>query len=119
MRFSKVVYFVVIVILIFSSCKKEYSCEKCIPAESRKGNVVFYTVGGCVNGKPITLIVDGDLYLTVDVFSSRPECSTPGITAVALTVGIHSWEALCGSFRTIAGGVINVMPDTCQVEEIK
>lgn len=118
MRFNKVVYFVVIVVPIFSTCKKEYSCEKCITADTRKGNVIFYTVGGCVNGKPITLIVDGDLYLTVDV-SSRPDCSTPGITAVALTAGIHSWEALCGSVITIAGGVIDVMPDTCQVEEIK
>ncbi len=97
MRFSKVVYFVVIVVFIFSSCKKEYSCEKCITAASRKGNVVFYTVGGCVNGKPITLFVDGELYMTFDVAVSRPECSTPGITAVALTAGIHSWRAICDS----------------------
>lgn len=118
MRFSKVVYFVIIVAVVFSSCKKEYSCEKCMGTSTADGNVSFYTVGNCVNGKPVTLIVDNSLHLTVDVFSFIPECSTPGITTVALKPGIHSWEALCGS-RTIAGGIINVMPDTCQVEEIK
>ena len=119
MRFSNVVYFIIIIVPVFFSCKKEYSCEKCITVETPEGNVFFYTTGSCVNGKPITLIVDGNLYLTVDVTSTRPECSTPGIVPAELTAGRHSWEALCGSGRTIAGGVIDVMPGSCQVEEIK
>lgn len=117
-RFSNVGYFVIIAAALFSSCEKEYSCEKCIETPTPGGNVSFYTVANCVNDKPVNLIVDNSLHLTVDVFSFVPDCSTPGITTVTLSPGTHTWEALCGG-RTIAGGIIDVMPDTCQAEEIK
>ncbi|MGH2565189.1 MAG: hypothetical protein ACRDE5_11785, partial [Ginsengibacter sp.] len=105
------------IIPVFSSCKKEYSCEDCPEVKPAKQNVLFYTPGPCVNLKPITLIVDGTLYLTLDYYS-MPDCSTAGVPSLALIPGIHSWQALCAS-RTIAGGIIDVTSASCQVELIK
>lgn len=110
-------YLYTIMTALLFSCAKEYSCEKCMN-EPNEGNVIFYTPGTCVNGKPLALIIDGNLHSTVSSVSFVPDCSTPGITAVALSPGIHHWEAFCND-RTIAGGMIDILPGTCQVEEIK
>ena len=111
-------YFV-IGIIIFPSCKKEYSCEKCTGSQTVEGKVVFFAVSTCVNGKPIHLTVDGRLHLLVDAFAVIPDCSAMATSSIPLTPGIHSWEASCDLVGTIAWGVIDVLPGTCQVEEIK
>lgn len=105
---------------IFASCEKEYSCEGCnaTPGDEDEGKVIFYTLKSCVNNRPIQLTVDGNRFYLVEAFFSPPECATPGVTAVMLSEGTHTWQAYCELTGIIGSGTVEVLNGSCTLQRI-
>ena len=66
--------FVLAVLPMPHACSKEKSCDNCLHNE---GKVLFYTVNGCVNSRPIKLYINNKEYLIEQANFSVPECGGP------------------------------------------
>lgn len=120
MIFTRSIFVCLLSIAIFASCEKEYSCEGCYaaPGDNDEGKVIFYSLNSCVNNRPIQLTVDGNRFYLVEAFFSPPDCTTPGVTAVMLTGGTHTWQAYCELVGIVGSGTIEVFDSGCTLQQI-
>lgn len=117
MQFLKYISIILLAVASCSSCHKEYSCEGCLPPQ-QEGTAIFYTLTGCINSRPLDLVVNGQTHYLVYASFSVPDCSADEVVKLSLPEGVHHWEANCGQSGTTISGNVNVSAHSCAVVRI-
>ena len=94
---------------------KERSCENCVQSE---GKVFFYTLNGCVNSRPVKLIINDHEYLAELANFSVPECGGSGVITISLPAGKYHYESICEFPGVTETGTVIVMENACTKAEL-
>ena len=115
MRAVGFIFIALALLPISHGCMKERSCENCVQT---KGKAFFYTLNGCVNSRPVKLIIDDHEYLAELANFSVPECGGPGVIAIDLPAGKYKYESKCEFPGSTETGTVNVIENACNKAEL-